>query len=97
MQAFASGTVPTRSKSRAATWIRWTHYCSEHSIDPFLTEVADTLPFLQVFAERYRSGALAPKQPPVKSRTVEAALRSVGQTMASMGSTDHRNQPVWRR
>ena len=90
MQAFDAGVVPTRSKSRSATWILWADYCTTHSIDPFLTNVEDSLPILQVFAQRYRTGALAPNQKPVKSRTVEAALRAVGQTLASVGADDPR-------
>ena len=90
MQAFDAGVVPTRSRSRASTWLLWTDYCTQHHLDPFLTNVADTLPILQVFAQRYRTGALAPHRQPVKSRTVEAALRAVGQTFASVGADDPR-------
>jgi hypothetical protein len=90
MQAFSSGVVPSRSKSRDSTWLLWSNYCTEHNCDPLLSDVADTLPFFQVFAQRYRSGTLAPNQNPVRARTVEAALRSVGQTMASLGAVDLR-------
>ena len=90
MQAFDAGVVPTRSRSRASTWLLWADYCTQHHLDPFLTNVADTLPILQVFAQRYRTGALAPHRQPVKSRTVEAALRAVGQTFASVGADDPR-------
>jgi hypothetical protein len=58
-----------------------------------LSNVADPIPFLQVFATRYRNGTLAPSGKPVRSRTVEAALRSIGQTMASMGAPDIRLNP----
>ena len=39
---------------------------------------------------RYRSGAIAPHGKPVRSRTVEDALRSVGQTLAMLGPQDPR-------
>jgi hypothetical protein len=59
-------------------------------VPDMLTGVADPIPFFQVFATRYRNGSLAPSGQPVRSRTVEAALRSIGQTMASMGAPDLR-------
>ena len=43
-----------------------------------------------MFAERYRTGKLAPRNKPVKSRTVEGALRAVGQAFTSMGAPDPR-------
>jgi hypothetical protein len=45
---------------------------------------------LQVFATRYRSGEIAPGGNVTRSRTVEAALRAIGQTMANVGAQDPR-------
>ena len=45
-------------------------------------------PTSKVFAQRYRSGSLAPNKKLVRARTVEAALRSIGQTVSSLGSPD---------
>jgi hypothetical protein len=90
MQAFHAGIVPARSKSRLSTWLLWTKYCATHSIDPTLSDLDDSISFLQVFAQRYRSGSLAPNKKLVRARTVEAALRSIGQTVASLGSPDPR-------
>ena len=45
---------------------------------------------LQLFAYRYHNGALAPGRHPVRSRTVEDAIRALGQTYAGMGSVDPR-------
>lgn len=59
-------------------------------MDPSLQEHADPIPFLQVFALRYRNGTIAPRGKAVRARTVEDALRSVGQTRALMGSSDLR-------
>ena len=91
MQAFRSGIVPARANSRDATWLRWTQYCSELGVDPFLTDIEDYVPILQVFAHRYRCGQLSASHKPVRSRTVEAALRAIGQTMASVGAQDKRH------
>jgi len=50
------------------------------------------MPLLQIYAHRYRVGQVAPSGSPVKARTVEAALRTVGQTLALLGHTDPRLQ-----
>jgi hypothetical protein len=41
-----------------------------------------------VFAKRYQTEDIAPRQRPVKSCTVEGALRAVGQTFAGLGAQD---------
>jgi hypothetical protein len=51
------------------------------------------MPLLQIFAIRYRMGTLSPSRATVTSRTVEGALRSVGQTIATLGFRDPRLQP----
>ena len=90
MQAVRAGTVPARTRSKDNTWIRWCDYCEELGFDPMLDEVADAIPLLQVFASRWRTGQIAPLGEPVRSRTVESALRAIGQTMASVGAQDRR-------
>jgi hypothetical protein len=54
------------------------------------------MPLLQIFAHRYRIGQVAPSGSPVKARTVEAALRSVGQTFAALGQRDPKLQASGR-
>jgi hypothetical protein len=59
-----------------------------HNIDPYLWTWADPVPILQVFGERYHDGRLPPPPPlnnPIKTRTVEDALRAVGQAHARLG------------
>jgi hypothetical protein len=51
-----------------------------------LSNVADPILVLQVFAARYRSGEIAPGGNATRSQTLEAALRPIGQTMASVGA-----------
>jgi hypothetical protein len=53
----------------------------------------DPIPLLRLFARRYRTGIIAPSGSPVRSRTVEGALRAIGQTLASLGCDDPRLQP----
>ena len=50
---------------------------------------SDPIPFLQAFATQYRRRK-GPSGDPVKSGTVSDAIRSVGQTMASLGGEDCR-------
>lgn len=72
-------------------WRMWEAYCDELGVDPLLTGIDDPIPFLQVFATRYRR-RLGPTGKPVRSSTVADAIRSVGQTMASLGASDIRLQ-----
>jgi hypothetical protein len=71
-------------------WNRWEALCVAHNIDPYLRTWADTVPILQVFGKRYRDGRMAPLKNPVKARTVENALRPVGQAHARLGGADPR-------
>jgi hypothetical protein len=93
MQAFQAGIVPTRSVPAVLPGFCGSSYCATFSFDPMLSNVADLIPFLQVFVTRYCNGTLAPCGKSVHSGTVEAALRSIGQTMASMGAPDIRLNP----
>jgi hypothetical protein len=61
-----------------------------HNIDPYLRTWTDPVPILQIFGERYRDGRLAPLKQSVKARTVEDALRAVGQAHARLGVPDPR-------
>ena len=66
------------------------HFCHELALDALLSNLEDPVALLQVFAHRYRTGTIAPKQKPVRSRTVEDALRSVGLMFAGLGQPDPR-------
>jgi hypothetical protein len=85
-----AGVVPSRAHAADAQWDIWVAFCDKLRMDPTLQIVEDPVPFLQVFAYRYRHGTIAPSKQTIRSRTVEGALRSVGQTFASMGSQDPR-------
>jgi hypothetical protein len=66
------------------------------SQDPWLGNLEDPVPLLQIFAHRYCIGQVAPSGSPVKARTVEVALRFVVQTFASLGQRDPRLQASGR-
>ena len=86
----SNGVVPTRAASTSAQWTLWESYCQELGVPPSLQDIPDPVPYLQVFAYRYRHGIINPTRRPVRSRTVEGALRSIGQTLASVGAPDPR-------
>lgn len=62
-------------------------------IDPYLTQLDDPIPLLQVFVHHYHDGLLAPKGNAVHSCTVEGAFCAVGQMLAALGCPDPRLQP----
>ena len=48
------------------------------------------MPLLLLFAQQYRTGTIAPGRNPVRARTVEDAIRTIGQAYARLGSPDPR-------
>jgi hypothetical protein len=54
------GVTAKRSRVADVHWIRWEKFCLTHGIDPFLTNCADPIPTIQVFAQRYRDGQEVP-------------------------------------
>ena len=82
---------PQRDRSARAAWVLWTSFCANLGVSPDLSDTPrDKIPVLQIFAHRYRTGSLSPCGRPVRSRTVEDALRGVGQTFAGVGAVDPR-------
>ena len=71
-------------------WVIWDDFCVSHNFDPFLCGVKDPVPYLQVFGARFRNGSLAPRGNPVAVGSVSDAIRSIGQTLARMGTADPR-------
>ena len=72
-------------------WSIWTEFLDNlHIDDPYLTDFNDPIPLLQVFAEHLRTGKIAPSGDPLRSRSVEDYVRSVGQEIASLGTLDPR-------
>jgi hypothetical protein len=85
-----AGITRKRANAMEKHWGRWEQFCLKNNVDPYLQTWVDPVPLIQVFGERYRDGRLAPKQNSVKSRTVEDALRAVGQAHARLGAPDPR-------
>ena len=90
-EAVRARVVPSRARAATGHWKLWLTFCDSLRIDPYLQESVagfDGIPFLQVFAMRYRLGDIAPRGNAVRARTVEDALRSIAQEMAAVGSPD---------
>lgn len=85
-----AGVVPSRASAAESHWQLWQRFCLRHSLDYTLEGINDPVPFLQIFAYEYRHGIIAPSQRQVRSRTVENAVRSIGQAFAAVGSPDPR-------
>lgn len=88
--AVQAGVVDDRARVAASHWNLWLDFCTKHSMDPWFRQGDDPVPYLQVFAARYRDGRLAPSGQSVRSSTVTNALRNIGQTYQSVGARDIR-------
>ena len=84
------GVTAARAGSADTHWAFWADFCTELSINPFLQGVDDPIVYIQVFLHRFRTGVIAPRGRPVRARSAEDAIRSVGQTFAAMGALDPR-------
>ena len=82
--------VPGRAEAAAGHWHIWQEYCTQIGVSPWLVDIEDPIPILQVFAQRLRIGQLAPCGHTIRSRSVEDYLRSIGQTFARLGADDPR-------
>lgn len=78
-----------RTASAHSSWQLWEQFCTSLNLSPYRL-ARDPIPLLQLFAQRYRTGSIAPGRHAVRSRTVEDALRAVGQAYAGMGAPDPR-------
>ncbi|KAI2489281.1 hypothetical protein MHU86_25315 [Fragilaria crotonensis] len=84
---------PQRSANAATAWDLWTSFCGSLRIQPRQLGTWDPVTLLQLYAQRYRDGSIAPGRRPVRARTVEDAVRTVGQAYTRMGSPDPRLNP----
>ena len=85
-----AGVTYKTSRTAANMWDLWLDFCASFPVDPEFAENEDPIPYLQVFAHRYRNGRIQPSGKSVRSGTVQSALRHVGQAYKSMGTRDIR-------
>ncbi len=89
-EAVRAGVVPGTARAADLHWDRWCTFCEDTNIDPWLYEIYDPVPLLQVYGQRYRDGRVAPRGKPVRAGTVSDALRAIGQAFTSVGAKDPR-------
>jgi len=81
---------PNYAKRKDAHWVIWLQFCTKCNLDPFLSNIEDPIPFLQVFAQRYRNGTIAPRGNVVTAKYVSNVLCSIGQAFSILGTPDPR-------
>ena len=64
---------------------KWANFCSRVSLNPLLIGYKEPVPILNTFSRYYRTGDIAPTSGPVRSCTVEDAVRSIGQALEALG------------
>jgi hypothetical protein len=90
----AHGVSPNRASRADSIWNVWLAFCTTISAPPHFDGIVDPIPTLLLFAHRFRYGQISPSGTIVRSRTVEDALRAVGQKMAFLGKKDPRLTPA---
>ena len=93
----AAGVVPSRDRTAQRTWVVWCTFCSSVNADPFMSKVADPIILLQLFGVRWRDGRISPSGEPNRARSVEDAIRFVGQKFSSLGAPDPRLDSVGKQ
>ena len=68
--AVAHGVSAKYASSKDMHLVVWHRFCLDSGLDPELGDVPDKVPYLQVFAQRWQDGRLAPRGKPVTSRYV---------------------------
>ncbi|KAI2502175.1 hypothetical protein MHU86_12311 [Fragilaria crotonensis] len=80
-----------RNAATATTAGVWERFCTNHGLRTDLLDVpGDLVPVLLLFAQQYRTGRISPSDRPVRSRTVEDAVRQVAQAFTRVGANDPR-------
>ena len=70
-------------------WTKWTYFCARVALDPLRVAYQDPVPILNTFARDYQTDKIAPDSRGVQSRTVEDAVRLIGQAIAMLGTRTH--------
>ena len=78
-------------------WTKWAYFCARVALDPLLVAYKYPIPILNAFAQDYRTGNITPNSCGVRSRTVEDAVRSIGQVVVMLGAKDPRITFRWVR
>ena len=86
----AEGLSTGRAYAADGHWTKWANFFSRVPLNPLLIVYKDPVPILNIFARDYRTGDITPTSSPVRSRTAEDAVQSIGQALAALGLADPR-------
>ena len=78
-------------KKDVTAWRQWQRLCSWLHITPDLEGIEDPIPFIQIFSEPISSGILSVQVNPIKKRSFNQYLCSIGQIFASVGTDNPRH------
>ena len=84
------GLYTSQATAADGHWTKWAFFCARVSLEPLLVAYQDPVPILNAFSWDYRTGNIAPDSRGVRSRTVEDAVRLIGQEIAMLGAKDPR-------
>ena len=80
-----------RARSFDLFWTQhWVPYTESLGLDPFLSTVADKVPYLRVLAHRIRSGAASRSGQPVRAPRVRDEILAVAKGFTDLGHPDPR-------
>ena len=72
------GSVQRSANAATSSWDLWTTFCSFLGLDALHIPDNDPVPLFHLFAQRYRTGAIAPGRQSVWARTAEDSLATNG-------------------
>ena len=77
-----------RATAADGHWTKWAYFCARVTLKTLLVPYRDPVTILNAFARDYRTGNIALNIRVVQSRTVDDAVRSIGQAITVSGSKD---------
>ena len=90
MEDILEGLSTGRATAADGHWTKWTYFCARVALDPLPVAYQYPVPILSAFARYYRTGNIATDSRGVRSRTVEDAVRLIGQAISMLGAKDPR-------
>ena len=79
-----------RATAANGHWTKWAYFCARVSLKPLIIAYKEPPPILNAFTRDYQTGNIAPNSCAVQSRTVEDAVRLIGQAIEILGAKDPR-------
>ena len=83
-----AGVVPSRAAKATKNWRHWETFCTQHHQDPWLGDLQDPVPLIQIYAQRLRDGRASTSGRPLQSKTVDDILCQVLQAFTLVGASD---------